>query len=175
MVLDDLGLVPTLRRAARDRGRKAGVAVEFESMGADRRLPMDLESGLFRILDDALIGYLEAGAEKLSFKLDWAADQLEAHMIGTRAEVAPKVAPPEPAAKDLPPALAAMMEERRVDAASAAEAARRQSIVALPPTSWREIQNRAETVGVIVELSPDGEELRLVTELPDAGRQGDGT
>ncbi len=56
MVLDDLGLVPTLRRAARDRGRRAGVPVEFESMGQDRRLPMDLESGLFRILDEALVG-----------------------------------------------------------------------------------------------------------------------
>src|SRR3982074_2570136 len=51
MVLDDLGLVPTLRRAARERGRRAGVPVEFDSMGSDRRLPMDLESGLFRILD----------------------------------------------------------------------------------------------------------------------------
>jgi hypothetical protein len=48
MVLDDLGLVPTLRRAARERGRRAGVPVEFDSMGQDRRLPMDLESGLFR-------------------------------------------------------------------------------------------------------------------------------
>ena len=33
MVLDDLGLVPTLRRAARERGRRAGVPVEFDSMG----------------------------------------------------------------------------------------------------------------------------------------------
>ena len=48
MVLDDLGLVPTLRRAARDRGRRVGVPVEFDSLGTDRRLPMDLESGLFR-------------------------------------------------------------------------------------------------------------------------------
>ena len=45
MVLDDLGLVPTLRRAARDRGRRAGITVEFESLGADRRLSVELESG----------------------------------------------------------------------------------------------------------------------------------
>ena len=62
MVLDDLGLVPTLRRAARERGRRAGVPVEFDSMGADRRLPMDLESGLFRILDEALAAYLATRA-----------------------------------------------------------------------------------------------------------------
>jgi len=53
MVLDDLGLVPTLRRATRDRGRRAHVPVEFESVGADRRLPVDIESAVFRILDEA--------------------------------------------------------------------------------------------------------------------------
>ena len=84
MVLDDLGLVPTLRRVARDRGRRAGVAVEFESLGQDRRLPMDLESGLFRILDEALAGYLEARAERVSLKVDWTADQLDAVMAATR-------------------------------------------------------------------------------------------
>ena len=48
MVLDDLGLVPTLRRVARDRGRRSQVPIEFESYGTDRRLPMDVESALFR-------------------------------------------------------------------------------------------------------------------------------
>ena len=84
MVLDDLGLVPTLRRAARDRGRRAGVPVEFESMGQDQRLPMDLESGLFRILDEALAAYLGARAERVSLKLDWS-DRLEASMSASRA------------------------------------------------------------------------------------------
>ena len=65
MVLDDLGLVPTLRRAARERGRRAGVPVEFDSLGQDRRLPMDLESGLFRILDEALAAYLGARADRV--------------------------------------------------------------------------------------------------------------
>ncbi|HEX7347199.1 MAG TPA: histidine kinase, partial [Candidatus Limnocylindrales bacterium] len=58
MVLDDLGLVPTLRRATRERSRRADIPVEFESMGQDRRLAMDLESGLFRMLDEGLAGYL---------------------------------------------------------------------------------------------------------------------
>src|SRR5260370_1098986 len=39
MVLDDLGLVPTLRKASRERGRRANVKVDFESIGGDRRLP----------------------------------------------------------------------------------------------------------------------------------------
>ncbi len=63
MVLDDLGLVPTLRRAARERGRRAGVPVDFDSLGPEQRLPMDLESGLFRILDEAMAAYLSARAE----------------------------------------------------------------------------------------------------------------
>ena len=174
MVLDDLGLVPTLRRAARDRGRRAGVAVEFESMGQDRRLPMDLESGLFRILDEALAGYLEARAERVSFKLDWSADQVDVTMAATRAaaKASAEAVPAGPTSKDLPPALAAMMEERRADARSAAETAQRDSIVALPPSTWREIQGRAATLGLTVELVADGAELRLLAELPPVALEG---
>lgn len=171
MVLDDLGLVPTLRRAARDRGRRAGIAVEFESLGQDRRLPMDLESGLFRILDETLAGYLEARAERVSLKVDWTADQLDAAMVATRTAAStpsPEVVPDTKATKDLPPALAAMMEDRRADARSAAETARRDSIVSLPPTIWREVQSRAATLGLTVELSADGAEFRLLAELPPA-------
>ena len=173
MVLDDLGLVPTLRRAARERGRKASVPVEFESMGQDRRLPMDLESGLFRILDEALAGYLEARAERISFRLDWSADQLDASMAASReaAKAEPAFTPELAASKDLPPALAAMMEQRRADAITAAEVARRESIVELPSRPWREIQGRATPLGMTVELSSDGSELRLLAELPQAGAE----
>ncbi len=168
MVLDDLGIVPTLRRAARDRGRRANVPVEFESMGQDRRLPMDLESGLFRILDEALTGYLDARAERVSLKLDWAADQLDAAISASRSAARSRsdVVPDGPPGSDLPPALAAMMEERRADARSAAESAQRDSIVVLPASTWREIQGRAATLGVTVELAADGAELRLLAELP---------
>ena len=86
MVLDDLGLVPTLRRAARERGRRAGVPVEFETLGQDRRLPVDLESGLFRMLDDALAAYLAAGPDAVRVHLDWG-EQLEARVSATRAVV----------------------------------------------------------------------------------------
>jgi two-component system sensor histidine kinase DegS len=174
MVLDDLGLVPTLRRAARDRGRRAGIAVEFESLGQDRRLPMDLESGLFRILDEALAGYLEARAERVSLKVDWTADQLDATMAATRAAAttAPEVVPDAKTAKDLPPALAAMMEDRRADARTAAETAQRDSIVSLPPSVWREVQGRAATLGLTVELSANGDEFRVLAELPPASPEG---
>ena len=131
MVLDDLGLVPTLRRAARERGRRAGVPVEFESLGQDRRLPMDLESGLFRILDEALAAYLGARADRVSLRLDWA-DGLEARVLGVARRRRPqrpprRRRPTSPSSADLPPALAAMMEDRRADARDAVEAARREA------------------------------------------------
>ena len=91
MVLDDLGLVPTLRRAARERGRRAGVPVEFDSLGQERRLPMDLESGLFRIVDEAMAAYLGVRAERVSVRLDWS-EQVEATVSASRnpAATAPR-------------------------------------------------------------------------------------
>ena len=167
MVLDDLGLVPTLRRAARERGRRAGVPVEFDSLGPDERLPMDLESGLFRILDEALAAYLGVRADRVSLRLDWS-EQVEARVSASRAaaEMQPDMTPAATADPDLPPALAAMMEDRRADARDAVEAARRDAIVVLPPSAWREIQSRAVTLGMSAELSADGAELRLVADLP---------
>jgi two-component system sensor histidine kinase DegS len=170
MVLDDLGLVPTLRRATRERGRRAGIPVEFESMGQDRRLPMDIESGLFRMLDEALAGYLGAAPDSVWLRLDWA-DQLEARIGATRAVAKARrtsdVDLPAPeAGKELPPALAAMFEARLADEREAAEAAVRESVVTLPASSWREIQGRASSIGVTAELPGDGSELHLVADIP---------
>ena len=171
MVLDDLGLVPTLRRATRERGRRAGIPVEFDSMGQDRRLAMDLESGLFRMLDETLAAYLGATPDRVSLRLDWG-DQLEARVLAARA-VAERTRrsddvaiPTEEAGKDLPPALAAMLEERRAHERDAVEAAVRESIVALPPATWREIQGRAASLGITAELLADGSELRLAVDIP---------
>ena len=79
MVLDDLGLVPTLRRTARERGRRAQIAVDFDSMGTDRRLAMELESGLFRMIDQALAGFLSTAPRRVVIRLDWG-DQIEARI-----------------------------------------------------------------------------------------------
>ena len=188
MVLDDLGLVPTLRRSARERGQRAGVAVEFDSMGTDRRLPMELESGLFRIFDEALTAYLGAAPDGVALRLDWTPERLEGHVSASRdRSSAIEQAERERAAveaqlrgggekgrfgrskdrgQDLPPALAAMMDERREAADAAAEAARSSAIVVLPAAAWREIQQRAATVGVTAELVGDGGELRISVDLP---------
>jgi two-component system sensor histidine kinase DegS len=172
MVLDDLGLVPTLRRATRERSKRAGVPVEFESLGHDRRLPMDLESGMFRILDEALAGYLGAGPEHVAMRLDWS-ERLTADIVATRAVVEPVATsdveiPTEEAGKGLPPALAALVEERRTAEREAAEAAVRAAIVVLPGATWREVQDHAASVGIEAELQDGGGHLHLGVDLPAA-------
>ena len=171
MVLDDLGIVPTLRRATRERGRRSGIPVDFESMGQDRRLAMDLESTLFRMLEEALTAYLAGHPDRVSLNLDWG-EHLEARLRAVRAVAdRPRGAdaadlPAATPAGDVPPALAAMMEERLADERDAVTAAERAAIVALPPTTWREIQGRAESVGITAELLADGGELRLRVDIP---------
>lgn len=172
MVLDDLGLVPTLRRAARDRGRRAHVPVDFDSLGADRRLPMEVESGLFRILDEALGAYLGLRPERVSIRLDWS-DHLDAVVSAARdGDGGSLEFESEPdhgrgkgkgkgAPRELPPALAAMIEDRR-----AAQAARALAALVMPVGIWREIQQRAATIGVRVSLGADGAELRVLADLP---------
>jgi two-component system sensor histidine kinase DegS len=179
MVLDDLGLVPTLRRAARERGRRSGVAVDFESMGADRRLSMELESGLFRVLDEAISGYLASAPDRVSVRLDWSEDRVEGHVSASRdrsaaideaereAASAASHASRKPSGKEqLSPTLLAMMEERRDQAEAAAEAVRSAAIVTLPSQSWREIGQRAATLGIVAELLASGGELRIAVDLP---------
>ncbi|HEY7701502.1 MAG TPA: histidine kinase [Candidatus Limnocylindrales bacterium] len=170
MVLDDLGLVPTLRRATRERGARAEIPVEFESMGQDRRLPMDLESSLFRMLDEALAAYLAIGPDQMTLKLDWG-DRLTADLVAIRAVAEPEAPtgvgiPAEEGDQKLPPALAALVEERRVAQRKAAEAAARASMVVLPARTWREIQDRAASVGIEVELREDGSHLHVATDIP---------
>ncbi len=71
MVLDDLGLVPTLRRTAADRGRRAGVEIDLDSQGTERRLAQDAESGLFRLIDDTINGYLALRPSRVAVRMEW--------------------------------------------------------------------------------------------------------
>ena len=181
MVLDDLGLVPTLRRAARERGRRGGIPVEFETIGQDRRLSVDLESTLFRIIDEALTGYISVRPDRIAIQLEWSEDLVEARVSADRdptkamneadqhvADVARAVADQ---AKDLPPALGSMMADRRERAEEAALAARDAALVSLPTARWREIQQRAQTTGVSAELGEGGGALLLRLEI---GASADG-
>jgi hypothetical protein len=171
MVLDDLGLVPTLRRATRDRGGRFGVAVDFESVGVDRRLPVELESGLFRMLDDALAAHVARKPDTLSMHLDWG-DRLVIELTaGRKPEIVPDPElPPEGA--ELPPALADMVDERRKTYADAVEAARVASLSRLPEQAWREVSARARILGINAEMLDDGARLHLEVDLPAAPAEG---
>jgi hypothetical protein len=164
MVLDDLGLVPTLRRTARDRARRAGIPIDFESTGTDRRLSVDVESTLFRILDEAVVAYLGLVPDSISVRLDWG-EGLEATVIARRAGAEQAGAPAEPEAQgsaDLPAALASMIEDRRGEQRAKIEAARTAAVASLPPAAWRDAQQRAATIGASAELRDDGSTLRIV-------------
>jgi hypothetical protein len=147
--------------------------VEFDSLGADRRLSMDIESGLFRIIDEALAAYLSVAPITVSLQVDWS-DGVEATITARRgnaeeaaaaaaaAAVDEQKVPSGKSGKELPPALAAMMEDRKADRQAAAEKARDATIAALPANAWHEIQQRAVSIGVDVELLDGGGTLRVV-------------
>ncbi len=184
MVLDDLGLLPTLRRAARERSRRAKVPIDFDSVGADRRLPIDVESGLFRMIDEALAAFVATRPDRVSIRLDWgmrlvavlstpydgpvaalatgdsaAAAEAEAEAERQRGETAGQ------GGESVPPALAAMMRQRVVDAAPKV---RDPAETALPAEVFREIEHQAATVAADVALDEGGHRLRVAIDLPGA-------
>ncbi len=78
MILDDLGLVPTLRRYIQTIVDKYGVQVDFSSVGRDRRLPSDDEVSVFRLVQDALVERVQkAEAKDLAVAMDWRDEQVE--------------------------------------------------------------------------------------------------
>ncbi len=157
MVLDDLGLVPTLRRVARDRSRRAQVPVEFESMGTDRRLSMELESAVFRVADEAVAGLVEGGPEKVHLALDWGEDLVvSAVAIRPATDEAAEEAP----RPDMPEALRAMVDERRARAVASG------IVAVLTPAIRREITERASAVGGRIEFAADGRGVTARFALP---------
>jgi len=174
MVLDDLGLVPTLRKSTRDRGARAGVKVEFESVGVDRRLPMELESGLFRIIDEALAAHLAAKPETLVLRMDWT-DKVEVELTAGKTPLAVEAPDLPPEGAELPPQLAEIVEERRAAHRIAVEEARVAGLARLPERLWREVSGRAETLGIKAELLDEGARLRLEVALPEGAVAGLGS
>ena len=52
-MLDELGLVPTLRWYVDRYAKRLGIAVEFEASGLEERLPSELETALYRVVQEA--------------------------------------------------------------------------------------------------------------------------
>ena len=159
MVLDDLGLVPTLRRVARDRSRRAQIPVEFDSLGADRRLPVELESAVFRIVDESVAALTLTRPERVTVTLEWGALELT---TSVRAHVAPRdeMPAPPPIAADVPAALVTMIESRRADRAAEFAAG------GMPADVRREIADRAAAVGGRVDVAADGRTIEVGIPTP---------
>lgn len=78
MILDDLGLVPTLRRYIQTLVDKHGVKIDFASNGRDRRLPSEEEVAIFRLIQDSLLERIERGeARDISLSTTWRDETLE--------------------------------------------------------------------------------------------------
>jgi two-component system sensor histidine kinase DegS len=173
MVLDDLGVVPTLRRMTRDRGHKAKVPVEFESLGQDRRLPMDIESTIFRILDEVLSAYLALSPDRVHVLLDWT-DELEARVVADRSPIPVEEVSLPDVPKDAPDAIRQMIQDRHDARQAMTEAAKVAAIVELPTSVWRTASDRASSIGGHAEMVAGGGELRVVLPLPKEATDGAG-
>jgi len=78
MILDDLGLVPTLRRYVQTLVDKYSVRIDFSSTGRDRRLPSDDEVAIFRLIQDSLVERIQkAQAKDLVLSMAWKDETLE--------------------------------------------------------------------------------------------------
>ena len=78
MILDDLGLVPTMRRYVQTLVDKHGVRIDFSSTGRDRRLPSDDEVAIFRLIQDSLVERIEkASAKDVVLGMTWRDEQLD--------------------------------------------------------------------------------------------------
>ncbi len=69
-VLDDLGLVPALRWLARTLRQRSGLAIELRNAGAPERLDPELETLIFRVVQEALTNAIKhSGAERAEVEL----------------------------------------------------------------------------------------------------------
>ncbi|CAN5682787.1 hypothetical protein BH23CHL8_BH23CHL8_23840 [soil metagenome] len=166
MLLDDLGLVPTLRRAVIDRSRRSGITVDFDSHGNERRLSPDLESVLFRSIDEAMGGYLALRPPSVVVRLDWADTELLATVAGTWRRATSGTAEGAAAqagmrAGDTPPVLLAMMEELRSEERQAHAASR-----SLAPERVAEMAKRAAVLGMTLTLRDEGQVLEMAVPIP---------
>ncbi len=90
MILDDLGLVPTLRRYVQTLIEKHKVRIDLSSTGRDRRLPPDDEIAIFRLIQDTLLERIEKGmARQIAVALDWKDEQLEILLQSDGRELPP--------------------------------------------------------------------------------------
>jgi len=78
MALDDLGLVPTLRKFVQDFEERTRIRAVFETVGKEKRLPSAMEAALFRLVQEAFNNALKhAQATYMSLEIAFREDTVE--------------------------------------------------------------------------------------------------
>lgn len=78
MALDDLGIVPTLKKyVSTIMEYNPGVNIEFHSHSAEKRIPSEYEVAIFRIVQECITNALKHGKPKeISVKMEWMANDI---------------------------------------------------------------------------------------------------
>ncbi|HSJ37906.1 MAG TPA: sensor histidine kinase [Planococcus sp. (in: firmicutes)] len=78
MALDDLGLVPTLRKYLETmEGYNPGTSLTFDSNGNERRLPPSHETSIFRLVQEAISNAIRHGkATAIEVNMEWLKEQV---------------------------------------------------------------------------------------------------
>lgn len=165
MVLDDLGLGPTVRRIAADRSRRSGINVDYGSQGVETRLEPDLESAVYRSIDEAIAGYLELRPPSVLVRLDWSETDLVTTVEGTWPRMSSEGESESSASAasrsvDTPPALLAMMEEKRTADREADRVLR-----SLSTERVAAISHRARALGMTLTMRDQGQAMELVAPV----------
>jgi two-component system sensor histidine kinase DegS len=164
MVLDDLGLGPTLRRACADRSRREELPIELETLGIEQRLSTDLESGIFRGLDEAIAGFADLRPPSVHVTMDWSGRELQATVAGgwgRSGDESIDVASGSPGRPgDTPAYLLAMMEEKRSEEREALTVAR-----SLAPARLADMQSRASAMGIRMNVRDEGQVIEFTAPI----------
>lgn len=73
MALDDLGIVPTLKKYLNSvQDYNEGTYIEFNSRGEDRRMPMNYETAIFRLVQESVNNAIKHGsAKEIRVNFEW--------------------------------------------------------------------------------------------------------
>jgi signal transduction histidine kinase len=76
-VLDDLGLMAAIQRHVKDWGENVGMSVDFQVTGLDRRLAPQVETTVYRVVQEALTNVARhAEAQNVSVLLEYRGDSV---------------------------------------------------------------------------------------------------
>ena len=80
--LDDLGLLPALRWYVKEYQKKCATEVEFQALGFKERLPAEMETALYRIVQECLTNTAKhANARKVKITLKEEADRVYGKIV----------------------------------------------------------------------------------------------